>query len=566
MSLKKIPYGISDYKTIVREDYLYVDKTRYIKLLESLGEPYIFFLRPRRFGKSLFLSVLDYYYDINNEEYFQKFFGDTYIGKNQTDKKNSYFILKFDFSGIDTSSKEMLLDGFKRKVLNGIKQFYYRYDLKFGIETEGMPSEIFSTFLVDIKREIKGDLYVLIDEYDHFANELLSFRLDMFEDTISKTGFVRKWYEVLKTGTSDGLVQRIFATGVSPVTLDGLTSGFNIAKNKTRDIRFNECLGFTEEEVNWVLRESLGDNIDIDKQMPVLRQYYNGYLFNEDAKNRVFNSDMVLYYASEYSTTNLPPRQLIDTNISSDYKKMADLFGLKNKEQNMKILEEIIEGKSQKTLITAEFSLMKRFLKDDFNSLLFYLGFLTIGKANFIDVELVVPNYVIKELYFDFFGVIIKNEAKYDIDVSDIRESIKNIAVNGDYKAFVEIVSATLGNLSNRDYINFDEKYIKMIMVTYFMMSRVYYVKSENEQNKGYVDIALLPRAGVNAPYNVIFEVKYIKKGDYDQRILDEKINEAGKQLTRYSQSDEFAYMDNLLKVILVFCGDKLVYDERLSN
>jgi hypothetical protein len=359
-------------------------------------------------------------------------------------------------------------------------------------------------------------------------------------------------------------VQRIFATGVSPVTLDGLTSGFNIAKNKTRDIRFNECLGFTEDEVKWVLKESLGDSIDIEKEMPVLRQYYNGYLFNEDAKNRIFNSDMVLYYVSEYGMTKLPPKQLIDTNISSDYKKMANLFTLKNKEQNLKVLEDIIDGKPQKTLITAEFSLMKRFSRDDFNSLLFYLGFLTIDKADFIDVYLVIPNYVIKELYFDFFGEVIKNEAKYDVDVNDIREAIKNIAVDGNYKAFIEIVSTTLNKLSNRDFINFDEKYIKIIMVTYFMMSRIYYVKSENEQNRGYVDIALLPRAGVNAPYNAIFEVKYIKKGDFSQKLLDEKVSEAKKQLQQYSKAPEFAGMDNLLKVVFVFCNDKLAYDERL--
>jgi hypothetical protein len=564
MSIKKIPYGISDYKTIVEDGYLYVDKTRYIELLESLGEPYIFFLRPRRFGKSLFLSVLDVYYDINSKDHFQKFFGNTYIGKNQTAKKNSYHILKFDFSGINTSSREKLLDGFKNNILNGIKEFNYRYGSKFEYNTVGMPSEIFSSFLIEIKHRIKGDLYVLIDEYDHFANELLSFQLEVFEETISSTGFVRKWYEALKTGTGSGLVKRIFATGVSPVTLDGLTSGFNIAKNKTRDPRFNECLGFTDNEVKWFLKESLGDSIDIEKEMPVLKQYYNGYLFSKNANNRIFNSDMVLYYVSEYGMTNFPPEELIDTNIASDYKKMANLFSVKNREQNLKILEDIIDGKPQKTFITAEFSLMKRFSKDDFNSLLFYLGFLTIDRGDFIDVDLVIPNYVIKELYFDFFGEIIKDEAKYDIDANDIREAIKRIALKGDYKAFIEIVSNTLSKLSNRDFMNFDEKYIKIIMVTYFMMSRIYYVKSENEQNKGYVDIALLPRAGINAPYNVIFEVKYIKKGDLSQKLLDKKIAEAKNQLEQYSVSSEFADFDNLLKVILVFCNDKLIYDEKL--
>ncbi len=564
MALKKIPYGISDYKTIIEENYLYVDKTRYIELLESLGEPYIFFLRPRRFGKSLFLSMLDYYYDMNRKGVFDSLFGQTYIGKNPTDKSNHYYILKFDFSGINTSLKEKLLEGFTTKIISGLKKFEERYNVIIEYKKEGMPSDIFEEFLTNVTRKVKGKLYVLIDEYDHFANELLSFQVDVFEDTISRTGFVRKWYEILKTGTGSGLVQRIFATGVSPVTLDGLTSGFNIAKNKTRDPRFNECLGFNEDEVKWVLKESLGDSIDIEKEIDILRRYYYGYLFNEDAKNRIFNSDMVLYYASEYSMTSQPPKQLIDTNVSSDYKKMANLFTLKNKEQNIKVLEEIIEGKPQKTLITAEFSLMKGFSKDDFNSLLFYLGFSTIDKADFIDVDLIIPNYVIKELYFDFFGEVIKNEAQYDIDVNDIRNSIRSIAVGGDFSAFIEIVSNTLNQLSNRDFINFDEKYIKIIMVTYFMMSRIYYVKSENEQNRGYIDIALLPRPGVNAPYYAMIELKYIKKADFCQKLLDEKVIEAKEQIERYSKAQDFYDVDNLLKIVFVFCNDKLVYEERL--
>lgn len=564
-TLKKIPYGISDYKTIIEKNYLYVDKTRHIELLESLGEPYIFFLRPRRFGKSLFVSALDYYYDVSSIGDFEKLFGNTYIGKNPTSEKNKYYILRFDFSGINTSTRENLLEGFTQRILTGLASFENRYKPDIEYDKEGMPSVIFERFLTKVKEKIEGSIYVMIDEYDHFANELLSYQTDVFEETISRTGFVRKWYEILKSGTANGLVQRIFATGVSPVTLDGLTSGFNISKNKTRDMRLNECMGFTEAEVRWVLKESLGENIDIEKEMPVLKMYYNGYLFNEDAKNRIFNSDMILYYASEYNMTNCPPKQLIDTNIASDYNKMANLFNLKNKQQNHEVLREIINGKPQKTLITAEFSLAKGFSRDDFNSLLYYLGFSTIGGSDFIDVDLVVPNYVIKELYFDFFGHIITEEAQYDLDVKDIRNSIRNIAKDGDFKSFLEIVSTTLNKLSNRDYVDFDEKYVKIIMATYFMMSRIYYVKSEDEQNRGYVDIALLPRAGVNAPYNAIIEVKYIKKGAFSQELLDEKVEEARKQIDKYSASGEFAGMHNLLKFIFVFCNDKVVYDEKIE-
>lgn len=562
---KKIPYGISDYQTIVEKNYLYVDKTRFIELLESLGEPYIFFLRPRRFGKSLFVSVLDYYYDVGAVNLAEQLFGKTYIGKNPTAERNSYYILRFNFSGIDTASKENLISGFTTNVCNALNLFTQKYNLALSYQKTGMPSEIFSTFLVEVKAQIKGSIYVLIDEYDHFANELLSFQADVFEEVVSKTGFVRKWYEVLKSGTDRGLIQRMFVTGVSPVTLDSFTSGFNIGKNKTTEVRFNECLGFTAAEVEGVLEESLGEQINIAKELPVLKKYYNGYLFNKQAPKRVFNSDMVLYYASEYAVTNWPPEQLIDTNIASDYKKMAGLFTFKKQEQNYQILKKIIEGRAQKVLFTHEFSLAKDFTPDDFNSLLFYLGFLTIDKGDLNEADLVVPNYVIKELYFDFFGAVLKEEASYNLEVNKIRESIKKIAKEGQIKSFIEIVATTLKKLSNRDFIKFDEKYVKIIMITYFMMSRIYYVKSEYEVENGYIDIALLPRPGVQAPYYAILEVKYLKKQEYSETILAEKIKAAQEQIAKYTLVSELAEMNNLLKWVLVFCGEELVYEEKLE-
>jgi len=564
MNLKKIPYGISDYRTLVNEGYLYVDKTKYIETLEQASEPFIIFLRPRRFGKSLFTSILDYYYDINSKGVFDSLFGSTYIGKNPTPKRNSYYILKFNFSGITTTSAEYLVKGFKTKILTGLRNFESKYGLSIEYSKHGLPSDIFEEFLQNVAPKISGSIYVLIDEYDHFANELLSFQQDVFEETISKTGFVRKWYEVLKSGTDNGLIQRMFITGVSPITLDSLTSGFNIGKNKTRDKNFNECLGFTEEEVRMVLKESLGDMIDVDKEMPILKRYYNGYLFSSKATSRIFNSDMVLYYASEYKSSGFPPEDLIDTNISSDYKKIASLFTLKNREQNYKILHQIIEGIPQRTEITAEFSLAKNFSSSDFNSLLYYLGFLTIDKSYVSIVELRPPNYVIQELFFDFFAEVLHEEAQYDIDIAPIRDSILELSMNGDLTDFLKIVTDTLRKLANRDFMRFDEKYVKIVMLTYFMMSKIYYVKSEYEVENGYIDIALLPRPGVITPYNAILEIKYIKKSDYCKELLDEKVTAAKAQLARYTDSIELSSMENLLKWVLVFSGDEVVYSEKV--
>jgi hypothetical protein len=273
---------------------------------------------------------------------------------------------------------------------------------------------------------------------------------------------------------------------------------------------------------------------------------------------------MVLYYASKYSASNAPPKQLIDTNVSSDYKKISALFTLKNKKQNFDVLRQIIEEIPQKTLITAEFSLAKRFSKDDFNSLLFYLGFLTISGSELNYVNLVVPNYVIKELYFDFFGEVLREDANYDIDVDEIRNSIAKIAKVADITDFLNIVTTTLNKLSSRDYMKFDEKYVKIIMITYFMMSKIYYVKSEYEVEDGYIDIAILPRPGVDAPYNAIFEVKYLKKEGYTARKKAIKVKEAKEQMARYATAPELADMTNLLKWVIVFCGDKVVHLERV--
>ncbi len=564
--MKKLPYGISDYRTLVKQGYLYVDKTKYIEIIEASGEPYIVFLRPRRFGKSLFTSVLEAYYDLQYQDEFAKLFGHTYIGQHPTTERNKYYILKFNFSGMNTDTKEKLVSGFSKKILDAMDEFQIKYGIKIKYNPAGMPSEIFQEFLTNMQREIKGSLYVMIDEYDHFANELLSYQVELFEETISRTGFVRKWYEILKEGTANGLIQRIYITGVSPITLDSLTSGFNIAKNKTRSIEMNECLGFTETEVKYILQEALGAKIDLTKEMPILKRYYNGYLFNKNGSNRIFNSDMVLYYASEYKNSGAAPEGLIDPNVSSDYNKIANLFNLQNRERNLGILQEIIEGQVQEGVtITPEYSLAKEFTSEDFKSLLFYLGFLTIKDGIINMVNLQVPNYVIKELYFDFFGQVIKKAAHYDLDIAKLKKALIDLALKGEINGYLAIVQTTLNKLSNRDFIKFDEKYVKAIMITYLMMSKIYYVKSEYEVNDGYLDIVLLPRVGAETKYNAIFEVKYIKKEEFNEKLLAKKISAAKDQLQRYQTAAELREIEkqNILKKwIVVFCKDELIHLE----
>ena len=223
MFMRKLPYGISDYERLVENDYYYIDKTKYIEELENLPEPYIMFLRPRKFGKTLFTSTLENYYDLKKADKFDKLYKNTYIGKNPTKLKNKYYILKFNFSGIDTSNEETTMKGFKGKIASSVKTFVEKYGMNFFVNTEdeaeGILDNLIKAFGIQKPNE---KIYVIIDEYDHFANELLGFNTNQFKNLVSKNGKIRKWYEILKEGT-ESVIDRIFITGVAPITLDSLT-------------------------------------------------------------------------------------------------------------------------------------------------------------------------------------------------------------------------------------------------------------------------------------------------------------------------------------------------------
>jgi hypothetical protein len=399
--LKKLPYGISNYQTIAEGNYVYVDKTMYIEKLENLHSPYHFFLRPRRFGKSLFVSLLQHYYDVNEKDNFDTLFRNTYIGQNPTKERNGYYILKFNFSGVTTDTKEQMEASFISITKSAFDLFQDRYDIHFDYMQEGSPASIFEDFITKLSTKIDKPVFVLIDEYDHFANELLSFQFDMFRNSVSKTGFVRKWYEVLKKAT-ETIVKRIFAAGVSPITLDSLTSGFNIGDNITREETFNEMMGFTEEEVRHMVRETVSfpmSESNMSELIEILHKNYDGYLFSEKAKTRLFNSDMILYYLKTYVEEREGPINLIDQNIASDYGKLSKIFDLKNKKANMEVLGKILAEEKIIAQITNQFSMEKDFTADDFKSLLYYLGLLTIDQRILDSVSLKTPNYVIKGLY-----------------------------------------------------------------------------------------------------------------------------------------------------------------------
>jgi len=566
--MKRIPYGISDYKVLKEKGYIFVDKTKYIEKLEKYHSPYIFFLRPRRFGKSLFTSMLTYYYDSSKQEDFEMLFKDSYIENNLTKERGKYCVLNFTFSGLNTENAEILKESFMNRVKLGFLEFIKKYNLNIDIDDidKKDPAMALDSFFAHVNRNIKYPIFVIIDEYDHFANELLSFRPELFKDLVSKTGFVRKWYEILKDWTKEeNMVQRIFATGVAPLTLDSMTSGFNIGDNLTRNELFHEMIGFTDSEVRNLIKSTSKKELsegEFEELMIILRTNYNGYLFSERANTRLFNSDMILYYLKYYVETGEGPKKLIDENIASDYNKIGNLFNLTTKGSRTKIIEKILKGEELVGEITTQFNLERDFYEEDFLSLLFYLGFLTIDEEELMDVIYKVPNEAVKGIYFDYFAKKLEEDSLHGIDSIVIKKAIKAISMKGDINSFIEVVEKTLNKLSNRDFMAFDEKYIKIIMIAYLNLAKAYLIKSEYEVENGYIDIALLNNYVINPKYYGIIELKYITKKEYDQygdELISKRKEEAIAQINKYKTSEELMNLPNLKKWVLVFVKDKCV-------
>ena len=569
--MRKLPNGISNYEDIVAENRIYVDKTMYIEKMEDLADKTIMFLRPRKFGKTLFTSTLECYYDKNRADKFDELFGNTYIGKNPTPNQNRYCILRFNFSGISTNTVEETMKGFREKVDLGINRFVTDYEIEFynnpEQSTEGILGSIFEAFRTQRRGE---KIYVIVDEYDHFANELLGFKTDEFKDLVAKNGKVRKWYEILKEGT-ETVVDRIFITGVAPITLDSTTSGFNIAENLTRDIDFNDMLGFCKEDVKYIMTEL---DIPEEKQeelLPIIKENYDGYIFSSEIKEnmekyKIYNSNMTLYFLKKYITRNEIPDELVDTNIISDYGKIEAFMNLCQNMNKIELLEKIVAEEPVESELTEKFNAEISFGEKELISLLFYLGYLTIKENEFGVLKFTTPNEVIRTIYSNYFLEYIKRKAGINEEIKN-GEMIKEILLEGKIDKAMETLGLFLTNLSNRDYQRFDEKYIKVIFYSICRMLGSIYVKSELEVGGEYADILLVPREKIYERYSVLLEFKYIKQEEYNKRpeLLEQKKKEAIEQLKRYDNTEEISSIPKLRSYAVIVVKDKIEIKEYIK-
>jgi hypothetical protein len=539
-----ISYGEANFENLRRRGSFYLDKTRFIPLAEKVEK--FFFIRPRRFGKSLWISILSYYYDINSTNKFEELFHDLYIQKHPTKLKNSYLTLYMNFSGIYGRTYEEVQRAFDSSVQNYLHMFLYSYkdllalpkDFSFETFSRDVPASEKVKNTLSIVKKTPYKIYVLIDEYDHFVNTLVSEGKDRFvEQMINRSGFVRSFYEQLKIGSDCGIMDRFFITGVSPIMLDELSSGFNIMSNMSTNLEFNEMLGFTEEEVLSML-DSLPEKCFSRKDKKFvfedLLYYYNGYKFHPEAQKKLFNSDMVLYFFQSFREGGRYPEEILDLNVKTDYGKLKGLIvGSGGKEQLREIIEELATEKTLQFRLVRRFTFENRLNEDELKSLLYFFGLLTMTDTpNYFKV----PNYVIQQLHWEYLQKFLQ-EKGVEFKIGLFGKAIADMAERGDVEKLKEITIDFFHNrLSSFDFAGLSEKHIKFFYISYFTFTNLYNVISEREiTGRKRIDLLLEahPAFYNYVKYNFIIELKYIKKTDSEE-IAKQKREEAISQAKEY--------------------------------
>ena len=571
---KKIPYGLPNFELLRNENYAYVDKTRFIEMLENENAKYHFLIRPRKFGKSLFLSTLRHYYSISSKDKFDKLFGDLYIGKHPTPKQNSCFVIKFSFSGLDTSSVDDFKVSFTSAIQMSIMRFFTenRFLIK---DYQQKEKELWNfnkvrDFIEHAFKAIENlgrKACIIIDEYDHFANDLIAqgtnLSIEQYKELIWANGVVRDFYETLKDNT-ETVIDTIFITGITPIMLDDVTSGFNISNNISNDVRYSEILGFTEEDVEFLI-----DECSINRSLLTIdRKFlYDGYLFHEEAEKKLYNPAMMLYFMDKTVITNGKLKKLIDDNLKIDYGRINMLL---NKTENIEKLENILKIEKIQSEVITRFPVEKIHDSENFISLLYYMGMLTIDKdINNNNPLLRIPNYTIKTMYWEYIRNILKTQ-KPQLSHNEISfyESLNQLSFYNKYEDFIKFIhDFYVSRFSNRDFIRFDEKYIKAVILTLIFQSNYYLPISEIETSGGYSDIYLKRRNNLypNIKNDWILEIKYIKQNETKKsKLIELKKNEAKTQLMNYKNSTMFKDRDDVKYLAVVFIGKKEYWIEEV--
>ena len=578
--IKRIPYGKGDFEAVNAEGRYYVDKTMFIPEIEQTD--FNFLIRPRRFGKTLLLSTLQSYYDINKADRFEEFYRDTWILDNPTDDRAKYMILYFNFSVV-SKDKDLVQKNFNDYCIGEINAFIRKYTQYISKEfihemsnknTAHEKLQVIVTSLKDSEHKI----YIMIDEYDNFTNTLLAeYGVEEYEKVSRKEGYFKQFFTTLKglaSGSGSSLA-RMFITGVSPVTMDDVTSGFNIGANITTSAKFNSLLGFTELEISDMIdyyTESGAFYLDKKECLSLMKQWYDNYKFSVRGEERVFNTDMVLYFMKETVNEKYLPENLIDDNVRVDYGKLQHLITVNNKlNGNFSLLETILtKGHIVAELVTS-FPQEKLADRNNFVSLLFYFGLLTIDKKFEGETRFIIPNKVIEQLMNDFIKGGYSDACKVNVNMIDLSNSIGKMAYRGDWEPCIKLMGETINQCMTLRQMIEGERVAQALILSLFHIGKPFIIDSEKEANGGFFDIALAPflTQYPDMLYGYLIEMKYLKSDEkYDDGVKSNLIEKAKLQLDKYS-SDEGLRRQWQLKpsgpitmkrLILIFKGHDLVH------
>lgn len=576
--VKGIPYGISDFSRMRNGNFYFVDKTMYLPLIEEMPS-YLFLIRPRRFGKSLFLSMMHTYYDILQKDNFDKYFGDLWIGSHPTEQRNSFQVLFFDFSKAGCSLLGAdLMSSFNEYCSIIINQFAHQYapfyDADFKETVENIESAKAKLAYIEIKAKEKGyPLYLIIDEYDNFTNVILSEHgQKMFHDLTHASGFYREYFKQFK-----GMFNQIFLMGVSPITLDDLSSGYNIDWNISTDETFNAMMGFSESEVRkmFCYYQKYGMLIgDIEAMITEMKPWYDNYCFARMSLNgdRVFNCDMTLYYLSSQVQKQRPPEDMVDKNIRTDYSKLKMLARIDHDNTHegsrMSTIEEIAAKGEILVDLHTSFPSEKIADIENFRSLLYYYGLLTMCGTRGDRLKMCIPNNCVREQYLGFLRDYYQQA--HSLNLSHLKDLIDDFAFDGHWEPFFETIAhAYRENSSIRDAIE-GERNLQGFLKAYLAIASYYLVQPELEMNYGYCDFFLLPDKArySDIEHSYILELKYAPRTATAEE-LETQAEEGRKQLLQYSKDkivQKLAAGTTLHLLLLQFQGWDMVKCEEING
>ena len=575
---KRIPYGMQNFEDVIKEDCYYVDKTPFIEQIEESNK-YFFFIRPRRFGKTLTLSMLENYYDINKKDKFDEIFGKLYIGQNPTPEHSTYLIIHLNFAEVAAGLDDYKngLDNHCRLVFNFFCDIYAHIlpaDTKEGLQQE--PDAVSKLrFLCQKCQEVGKKIYLFIDEYDNFTNMILAHEehLMRYRNQTHGEGYLRQFFNTIK-GAAGNTLGRVFVTGVSPVTMDDLTSGFNIGTNYSLSPKFNEMTGFTEEEVREMLdyyRSVLPFNHTTDELIKVMKPWYDNYCFavKSYGKTTMYNSVMVLNFISNYIDNEYDiPDSMVETNIRIDYDKMRMLIRHdKEFTHDASIIQQLVTQGFVIGTLNENFPAERINDPDNFLSLLFYFGMVTIDGTYKGETKFIIPNEVVRDqMYTYLLDTYKENDLVYDRYSKGKLES--KLAYDGQFKPYFEYIADCLKKYSSQRDKQKGEAFVHGFTLAMTSQNKFYRPISELDNDGGYADIFLSPLCDIYKDMvdSYIIELKYSKSQTTDEQVK-KLFEEASAQISRYADSDmvrEAVKTTKLHKLVVIYRGAEMVACEEI--